>query len=324
MNNLFCKNTIHVSLLIFGTLFYGANLHAQHTTVYNESFSFTVDNDVFLLKFQDSYYTNGFFLQYSKAQQKNNVKKITRIELGQSMYNTRERRRVWSGDEILDRQYCGYLFARIATDHFLKNDAFLNLKAEVGVTGDLSLARQLQEWYHKVLGLFDYPYWETQIPNSIGINLGAKYVAPINAQQSEYNLFRIITASEVNFGSYFNNAKSGAYFCFGKFNKVENTALFNNHINTTSRSKNTSEWMLFFNPMVTYQAYNGTIQGNVFKPMDKSYLWNIQPFIYQHSFGAMYAKNKWATKIEAVYLTREGKSQIQNHRYISLQTAYRF
>jgi hypothetical protein len=25
-----------------------------------------------------------------------------------------------------------------------------------------------------------------------------------------------------------------------------------------------------------------------------------------------------------VYLTREGKSQIQNHRYISLQTAYRF
>jgi hypothetical protein len=39
MNNLFCKNTIHVSLLIFGTLFYGTNLHAQDTKVYNESFS---------------------------------------------------------------------------------------------------------------------------------------------------------------------------------------------------------------------------------------------------------------------------------------------
>jgi hypothetical protein len=103
----------------------------------------------------------------------------------------------------------------------------------------------LQEWYHKVLGLFNYPYWETQIPNSIGINVGLKYIAPINAQQSEHNLFRIITASEINFGSYFNNAKASAYFCFGKFNKVEHTALFNNHINTTSTSKNTSEWVFF-------------------------------------------------------------------------------
>ncbi|MCU0320874.1 MAG: lipid A deacylase LpxR family protein [Chitinophagaceae bacterium] len=301
------------------------NMYAQNKNTKDQLFSFTVDNDFFLFNYTDSYYTNGFFFQLSKAKQKNNQKRITRYELGQTMFTTRERRLVWTGTEILDRQYCGYLYGRIVKDYFLKKDAVLSLKAEIGVTGDLSLAKPFQEWYHNVLGLFNYPYWDTQITNSIGANFGAKYIAPINALKNEHSLFKIITTSEANVGSYFNNLRLGSYFCIGNFEKVENSALFNNQISSTNTpNKNNKEWVFFFYPQLIYQAFNGTIQGNILKQQPESYLSEIQSIVYQHSFGFMYAQKKWAAKIEAVYQTKEATSQLQNHRYISLQAAFRF
>lgn len=288
-------------------------------------FSFTVDNDFFLLNYTDAYYTNGFFFQLSNASIKKNKKQITRYELGQTMYTTRERRLVWGGFENLDRQYCGYLYGRVAKDFFLKKDAVFTLRGEVGVTGDASLSRQLQEWYHNVLGLFDYPYWDTQIPNSIGANMGAKYVAPLFYKEQKNQQFRLITTSEMNLGSYFNNLKVGNYFCIGSFETVENTALFNNQI-SANRSSNRAkkEWVFYFYPQIIYQAYNGTIQGNILKKQPESYLAHIQPWVYQHSFGVLYAHNNWAAKMEAVFQTKEASSQLQNHKYISLQAAYSF
>jgi len=323
MNKRICNKKILLVIIVLNLLQF--NIYAQNKNTNDQLFSFTVDNDFFLLNYTDSYYTNGFFFQLSKAKQRNNQKRITRYELGQTMFTTRERRLVWTGTEILDRQYCGYLYGRMVKDYFLQKDAFLSFKGEVGVTGDLSLAKPFHEWYHSVLGLFDYPYWDTQITNSIGANFGAKYIAPINALKNEHSLFKIITTSEANIGSYFNNLKLGSYFCIGNFEKVENSALFNNQIssNTTS-NKNKKEWVFFFYPQLIYQAFNGTIQGNILKQQPESYLSKIQSIVYQHSFGFMYAQKKWAGKIEAIYQTKEATSQIQNHRYISLQAAYRF
>lgn len=307
--------------------FFITYLPAQKNKNYSKEFLFITENDAYALKYNDSYYTNGFFFQLSKAKEKNNRKIINRYQLGQTMFTTRDRRQVWTGAEPLDRPYCGYLFAQFSKDICLNNSSIVTYKVEVGVTGDLSLARPLQEWYHKLIQLYFYPYWEQQIPNSIGINAGVKYATTINSNIANNSTLKIVPVTEANAGNFFINAKAGAYFCAGLFEPIANSALFNTRINKgESKVKRTRELFVYFYPQLIVQGYNATIQGNLFSKSLPANVFTSKPSTlqYQHSFGAVYAKNQWTYKIEAVYQTKDAQSQIQNHEYVGVHAAYRF
>lgn len=299
----------------------------QKKNYYTKEFSFVNENDVYVLKFKDGYYTNGFFLQYSEAKIKQKKKVITRYELGQTMFTLRDRRNTWRGLEPFDRPYCGYLFLKATKDKFLNNSSILSYKLELGVTGDLALTRQLQDWYHRRLNLFNYPYWENQIPNSFGVTAGIKYAKTIAPEKANQSLFKIVPIVEANVGNYFINAKAGAYFCMGKFEKTENSVLLNSRINITEvKTKRKYELIFYYYPQINLQGYNATIQGNLFAKQMPSIVVTSTPktIVIQNTFGVAFAKNRWTTRAEVVYQTKEATSQLQDHEYIGLHAALRF
>jgi hypothetical protein len=294
---------------------------------YSKEFSFITENDLYVLKHTDSYYTNGFIFQFNKVKNIKNIKNIFRYELGQTMFTTKDRREVWRGNEPIDRPYCGYLYGKFSKDKFLDKSKIFSYKIELGVTGDWALARPLQEWYHKKIGLFDYPYWETQIPNSVGLSAGIKYAATINPEKANQSSYKIVPVVEANAGNYFINAKVGAYFCAGKFEKTENSVLLNSRINVSEiKNKRNYELIFYYYPQLIFQGYNATIQGDLFAKELPTIVFVSKPstLVMQNTFGVAYAKKRWTTRLEVIYQTKEAVSQIKSHEYAGIQAAYRF
>ena len=300
---------------------------AQKKNFYRKEFSVIIENDAFLLKLKDGYYTNGAFLQFSKAEEKNNHKIIHRFELGQTMYTTRDRRAVLRGLETIDRPYAGYFYGKYSRDKFYTPHQLFSYSIGLGATGKWSMAEQLQEWYHRVIGLYFYPYWETQIPNAIGADATIKYVGTIAPDGAAKNLFKIVPTAQATVGNFFINAKVGAYFCFGAFEKNESSVLLNARVSKTQPStKRKYELIFYFYPQLVAQAYNVTIQGNMFsKPTDSRVFTSLpEAIVYQQIFGAAYAKERWTTRFEIAYQSKEATSQRNAQRYGSLQLCYRF
>ena len=315
----------YIVLLLF--VFHQFKAIAQTSKKYTQEILFTNENDFYLLNYKDGYYTNGFFIQYSKAFQKNEKKVIQRFSLGQKMFTVGNRRAVWAWLEPFDRPYCGYLFARFTNDKFINASTLLSTYAELGVTGDLSLARQLQEWYHKKLQLFNYPYWEKQIPNEIGLNVGIKYATTLNLNKNKNSIFKIVPVANANAGTLFIDANVGAYFCLGAFEENENSVLFNAAIVKHNKApKHKQELFVYFYPQIIFQGYNTTVQGNIFKKETNPevFIADVKTLMYQQTVGIAFAKKRWTTKLEIIFQTKEATTQLRNHNYAGLHFAYRY
>jgi hypothetical protein len=235
---------------------------------------------------------------------------------------------IWRAIEPLDRPFCGYLFVKYSKDKFLNKSQIFTYKLELGLTGEISLGQSLQESLHHTLKFSGYfPQWENQIPNSIGLTAGVKYATTIAAEKANQSSFKIVPVAEANAGNFFINAKAGAYFCLGKFEKTENSVLLNARINAAEvKTKRNYELIFYYYPQIFVQGYNATIQGNLFAKELPAIVFVSKPetIMIQNTFGIAYAKKRWTTRVEAVYQTKEAVSQLNNHEYIGLQAAYRF
>ena len=138
------------------------------------------------------------------------------------MYNSRDRLSIIRQLEDADRPYCGYLFTKYTREKFINSNQLLGYDIEAGVTGKWSLGEQFQSWYHGNIGVNNFKYWAMQIPNSFGMNVTVKYSTSITSSDKQYQLFKIVPTTEATLGNFFINAKAGAYFCMGVFEKNEN------------------------------------------------------------------------------------------------------
>lgn len=300
---------------------------SQKKQNYTKEFLFINENDFYLFLHKDGYYTNGFLFQLSLLNKHKKNKLIHRFSLGQNIYTVGDRRATWRWEAPFDRPYCGYLFARYTNDKFVNENTLISTSAEIGVTGDLALARQMQEWFHHVLQLFNYPYWEKQIPNEIGFNANIKYATLLPLSKNEFSKIKLVPIASANVGTLFINAQAGAYLCIGKFEKNSNSSLFNATINfSNAKTMHNRELFLYLYPQIIYQAYNTTVQGSMFKSTTNSDIFesSVYPLMFQQTVGVAYSKNRWTTKLELIYQTKEAKSQIKNHGYAGLHFAYRF
>jgi hypothetical protein len=309
------KQSIVILLIL---LHVGEAIAQKQRPVFTKELSLMLDNDAFMLKLKDGYYTNGVFIQVSKAKATNENKKIKRYELAQTMFTTGDRRAVLRNEEDIDRPYCGYLQAKYSIDWSTNKDQLLSWYSSIGVTGKVSLAQQLQDSYHKLIHLRPYPYWEIQLPNAIGFNTG------IQAKQSKAlsKYMQLTGFAEANLGMVYTNAKLGGYFTIGLFEKSQNSALFNNRIGTVS-FKHKHELMLYAKPMLTVQGYNATTQGML--GFDDKVALTSKPstFMYQQAFGIVYANQGITARFETNWQTKETPLQLREQRYGSIQFAYR-
>lgn len=293
----------------------------QNKKYYSKEFSVQTDNDVYLLNSKDGYYTNGIFLEYSIASEKNRQKKIDRFVLGQTMFTTGDKKAVWRNEESIDRPYCGYLFAKYIQEKFIDNETIFGWNFSLGVTGKWSLAQQLQDSYHKIIHVKTYPYWETQITNSFGFNAGVNYTKTLASS----SIAKMVAVAEANAGMHYTNIKAAAYFCLGAFEKNNSSALLNARANATANnSKRKYELFFYFHPILIAQGYNATTQGTLFYKTNNAVTCKPQTFMYQHTWGIAYAASRVTGKLEATYQTKEASTQNRQQRYASIHFAYLF
>jgi hypothetical protein len=154
-------------LYLFCTCFFGLHLSAQQI-------GFTTENDAYLLKLEDAYYSNGIFLHLGYADQtKKNTKMVHRFELGQQIFTPLRRNTRTPAD--IDRPYAGYTYMQYTGSWFKNEKTVLQVNGTLGIIGPASGGEGLQNTYHRWLQYAPFLGWRYQISNQLVLNTGVLY-----------------------------------------------------------------------------------------------------------------------------------------------------
>ena len=287
---------------------------------YSNEVSFTNENDAYLFQKKDAYYSNGFLIKLHKAGEKKGNKIIQTYELGQMIFTPLIRKTTGPAD--IDRPYGGYMYAAYHHTHFNRQKEILQYKMSLGIVGPASLGEEVQFSYHKFLHFAQFTGWNYQIQNSIGIDLGIRYTKTVLEDSS---WFAFLPSAELNLGNTFTNAKLGTYLCLGSFEKNSNSVLWNAKVQKTStQTRRNHELFLYWFPQIILQVYNATVEGGMFNKGSGAALGETVPWMVQQNLGLFFAQDRWTTKLEWIYQSKEANTQKNAQQYVSLQLGYRF
>lgn len=296
-------------------------LNAQHSQpdFFSKELYFTNENDAYLFQKKDANYSNGFFIKYIRAGEKKGNKITRSFELAQMIYTPQIRKTKDITD--IDRPYCGYLFMKYGQSSFLRNEQVLQYSASLGIVGPASFGEEVQNAYHTLLNYATFTGWKYQVQNSVGIDLGVTYAKTVLHPTS---WLKWIPSAQLNLGTLFTNAKLGSYFCVGRFENNNNSALWNARVQSKEVTlKRNHEFFVYWFPQIILQAYNATVEGGMINKYTGIELGETTPFMFQEEIGVCFAQDRWTTKIVWVYQTREAVAQKTTQQYVSLQVGYR-
>ena len=315
------RGVIRNSIFIIGCCLLTCLLHAQQKdSVFHKEISFTTDNDAYLLSKGDAYYTNGFFLRYTRAGERKGIKITRSFEVGQMIFTPLIRLTSKASD--VDRPYAGYLFAKYNRASFAGNSGVLQYGATLGVVGPSSFGRDVQNWYHSLLNYGRFTGWGYQVQDAFGADLHFSYARTI---LQDSNWIKLIPVGEAKLGSNFTNAAIGMITLLGRFSANAHSVLFNARVEQGRQAKpNRAELFVYWYPQVILQGYNATVEGGLFNKGDTSAVVGITSrWMFQQTWGACFSKDRWTTKLSIIYQTREAIAQKTPQRYVSIQVGYR-
>lgn len=313
---------------IFLLLLIGVSSLASHAQLreknYRQQFLLVSENDSYTLKIIDRYYTNGIALRFSKLlQETGKKKKILNTEIGQSIYTARDIRKNHYLRN-LDRPYTGFLYGKAGLSYLYKNENVFRWNVVAGVTGEAAKGQETQRFIHRFLGIKQAYGWQAQLRSDLALNVQVSYTQHLikPANKKSFDAF-IVTDAMV--GTTFTKFSAGALFRLGALESSYNSAWWDGRI-TADEKQNLKHHELFFyfEPSVVAQAYNATLQGGLFADQEGRFTSEIEPLIYQHKFGLMYARKKWTAQLGYTYRTREAKTMFGKEVYGTIAIGYRF
>lgn len=308
---------------IYGLLLaLGAGAKAQDSTaVYSREFSFTTDNDAYLFRKDDAYYTNGFFFSLRRAKESHGKKMIREWELAQKIYTPLIRRT--NGPSDIDRPYCGYLYVDYSQTFFSHRDDMLRLQGTLGLVGPASLGEEVQDGYHSLLDYLHFTGWQYQIQNAIGVDVGVSYARTL---LQDSNWIKLVPAVQASLGMNNTSAGIGTFLCVGAFERNGNSALWNARIQpgTTENTRRKYELFVFAHPELIVQGYNSTVQGGLFRDLGPSVPRTPETFMWQYRIGAVYAEDRWTLQVSFVHQSKEVTTQTRAQQYAGATLSYRF
>ena len=153
-----------------------------------------VDNDLYFNR--DFYYSSGIFLSLIKPKNDDNHKRYSTYRIGQLIYTPSMRYE--SNPLKYDYPYSGYLFFEYQSKRKISEKASFSIGGQMGITGDPSLAKGMQNLYHDLVLNLPYLKWEAQLPQEIHFNiLGSFY----NGYKLDENI-NLITNIYSKIGTY--------------------------------------------------------------------------------------------------------------------------
>ena len=129
-----------------------------------------VDNDLYFDR--DFYYSSGIFLSFFK-QDKDILDHHNKLTIGQLIYTPSMRYE--PNPEKYDYPYSGYLFLEYQKRKKMYSHSSYSFGGQIGITGNASLAKGMQNLYHDLVLNLPNLKWESQMPQELQLNLLASY-----------------------------------------------------------------------------------------------------------------------------------------------------
>jgi hypothetical protein len=291
---------------------------------YSHQLALISENDSYTFKIIDRYYTNGIAVRYSKALPAGGKKKLFNAEIGQNIYTAYDVRKNYYA-ENLDRPYTGFLFLKGGLSYLYKNENVLRWNGVVGVTGEAAQGEEVQRIIHNLLGFKPAYGWEAQLKSEFSINAEASFYQHLT-KPKEKKYFDAFVVSNAIIGTTFTKFSAGTLFRLGTLEPSYKSAWWDGRISSSSDNTPSGhhEFFFYFEPSIIAQVFNATVQQGLFDDQEGRFTSEIQPFIYQHKFGGMYARNKWTAQLGYTYRTREAKTMKGKEVYGTIVIGYRF
>jgi len=131
-----------------------------------------VDNDLYFDS-RDMYYSSGIFLSFSSLKNTEDKIYFNHFKIGQLIYTPSSRYEI--NPNLYDYPYSGYLFLELSKQKQISENSSFTFGGNIGITGDASLAKGIQNLYHDLV--LDLPHlaWNSQMPQELQVNLVANY-----------------------------------------------------------------------------------------------------------------------------------------------------
>ncbi|WP_257659108.1 lipid A deacylase LpxR family protein [Parapedobacter lycopersici] len=285
---------------------------------------FQNDNDLYLLNKQDQYYTNGILLSVRKAADSTalaprELNRIWGISGGQKLYTA------YTGQiheiEEVDRPITAYLFLGINRTHYYVNESMLALSVELGTIGSRALGKEAQESVHKAFNLYEISGWEYQLKSAFGVDLGAEYAKRLYRNTGRW--FDITAYAAGKLGLNHTHMAAAPIFRIGRLNPLHATAYFSSRLQAHPANI-ANELFLYFKPMVSWVAYDATIQGGLLREDKGPVTFRPARWVFANQVGLVYARRAFTCSLQYVFSSKESPSMFFRHRYGSLGISYRY
>jgi lipid A 3-O-deacylase len=302
--------------------------------IYQNEISLVTENDNYTLQGRDGYYTNGIYLQWNRAvatenskwfRNKPGIKKVVNgFELGQAIYNPVSYNRPLP--EIQDRPFAGYLAFTFNQHIFYQNNSVLQWAASLGTIGPNSFGKNVQRWYHNVIGIYDVTGWPFQVNNEMSLNVKAAYYKSLLQTPRQQSQFNMDGFAKANVGNAFTDFTLGTTLKTGRIENLWNSSHYKARVSTVKGNKPVGKYEIYFyyEPAITFQAYNAVLQGGMFLQNKGPVTVAIKPIVFAQQFGLRYAQNRFTTALIYTNRTRQATTQQRNENFCSFQIGYRF
>jgi len=308
------KKKFLLLLLAFTTLFESFS---------QKEISIVSDNDLYTSINKDRYYTNGLFFLYRFAPSKKTsspYKTVNEIQIGQQLYTAFKAS--IEDPELHDRPFAGYLFAGFKQYKFYENTIF-NIGVQIGVLGEKALGKETMTFIHDIYNFKEPLGWKHQITNSYNLNLNSSYIKNIWITANQ-NL-SIEWTNHAELGTVFNKLATGFNTRIGLKKLTKHTQSVAYHGNLVNNSPKNKEFFLHINPLLHYNIYDATIQGNLFNN-SSPVTFGIHPWFFSSSFGITYSTQKISLAYQYNIHTKKLKNRevLYWNKYGSIQLSYLF
>jgi len=312
-----------IVLLLF--IFCAVNgLHGQQD-YFDQEFAIANENDVYVFKNTDRYYSNGILLHYRFLPKTNNWlgkrrnlnnKRIVDIELSQKFYTPLDL--TLRNIEDFDRPYAGWLYGGITISDFYSANQRLEYGLELGTTGRPSGAEAFQTWYHATVGFPTPRGWGFQIAPELALNLKAKYQCQWVISEGKLDL---VTSTSAMLGSAFTNVIQNVDLRWGRLQPLNQSGFANALIGERAGDFR-NHFYLFSGYGYQWTMHDITIQGSLWN--DKS-PHTEEIFSSVRHFRVGWAASSPNTTFRMTYhwLSEEVKGA-NNHDYVGIELLLRF
>lgn len=288
-------------------LFFSITLFSQKK--FSKEISLITDNDLYVSKVKDRYYTSGIFLSYrylSKIKKENQEKKIYEWQIGHEMFTPFKA--VVRSINDHDRPFASYLYGSLGIDRIYKNNTILNTTLQIGVVGPGAFGKEIQDFIHDIYGFDQANGWKYQIKNAFGFNFNSQYAQFLVKDASNY--YDITWINSAKIGTVKTNISSGLYARLGlkPLAKIINSIAFKTNLNNKNNNfKREIESFFYMKPFVKYAFYDATIQGS-FLNRSSEVTKELIPLVFNLELGLKFTANRFHFGYVYNYNTNKSKN----------------